>query len=214
MTLWYITRATGVVALVLLTLATSLGLANAARLHTPRIPRFVVNSIHRTASLLAVTFAAIHVATVLIDGYVPMPAWSAVIPFASGYKEPWLALGVISLDLLLAVTITSLLRRRIGNRAWRAVHWLAYLSWPDALIHSIGTGTDAGSTWMLAIAAACTTTVLAALTIRLRTGAGRTQTKALVRPAPARQQRTAGPRQAPAHQRQARRILDNEGAPA
>jgi predicted ferric reductase len=183
MTLWYITRATGVVALVLLTLATSLGLANAARLHSPRIPRFVVNTVHRSASLLAVVFVAIHVATTLIDGYVPMSILSAVVPLASSYKGPWLALGVVSLDLMLAVTVTSLLRRRIGNKVWRAVHWLAYVSWPDALVHSLGTGTDAHSTWMLGIAGACTATVLIALATRVRARLALRRPKARLRPA-------------------------------
>jgi sulfoxide reductase heme-binding subunit YedZ len=169
MILWYISRATGVVALLLLTLAVSLGLANAARLHSKRIPRFVVNSVHRNASLLAVVFAFLHVATVILDGYVPISVMTAVVPFSSSYKAVWLAFGTVSLDLFLAVLITSLLRKRIGNRVWRTVHWLAYLSWPDAVIHSVGIGTDAGSRWMLALTGGCVALVAAALAVRWRT---------------------------------------------
>jgi sulfoxide reductase heme-binding subunit YedZ len=185
MILWYIARATGVVALVLLTITVSLGLANAARLHSKRIPRFVINSVHRNASLLAVVFVALHIATIVLDGYVPIHVWTAVVPFTSTYKgQLWLALGTVSVDLLLAVMITSLLRRRIGNRVWRAVHWLAYLSWPDAVVHSVGIGTDASSTWMLAIVAGCVAMVLAALTVRIR--ARQAKPKALVQHEPAR----------------------------
>jgi sulfoxide reductase heme-binding subunit YedZ len=168
MTLWYTARATGVVALVLLTITASLGLANAARLHSPRIPRFVVNAVHRNASLMAVVFVILHIASVIADGYVPIHVWTAIVPFTSSYKPIWLALGTLSVDLLLAVMITSLLRRRIGNRTWRAVHWLAYLSWPDAVIHSVGIGTDAGSAWMLAIVGGCVALVFASLLVRLR----------------------------------------------
>jgi predicted ferric reductase len=192
MILWYTARATGVVALVLLTITFSLGLANAARLHTKRIPRFAINSVHRNASLLAVVFVALHIATILLDGYVPIHVWTAVVPFTSTYKgQLWLALGTVSVDLLLAVMITSLLRRRIGNRVWRAVHWLAYLSWPDAVMHSVGIGTDAGSTWMLAIVCSCVAIVLAALAVRIRTR--QAKPKALVqRPARGRVARSDG----------------------
>jgi sulfoxide reductase heme-binding subunit YedZ len=167
-TLWYITRATGVVALVLLTVTVTLGLANAARLHSTRIPRFAINGVHRNASLLAVCFVAAHVVTVLADGYVSIPVASVLVPFTSGYKPFWVGLGTVSLDLLAAVMATSILRKRIGHRAWRATHWLAYGSWPVAVIHSVGTGTDAGSRWMLVITTACVASTLAAFWIRIR----------------------------------------------
>jgi predicted ferric reductase len=185
MILWYIARATGVVALVLLTLAVSLGLANAARLHSKRVPRFVVNSVHRNASMLAVVFAGLHVATVILDGYVPISVMTAVVPFSSSYKAVWLAFGTVSLDLFLAVLITSLLRKRIGNRVWRAVHWLAYLSWPDAVIHSVGMGTDAGSRWMLALTGSCVALVAAALAVRWGTRTGSAKPSARVQRQPA-----------------------------
>jgi methionine sulfoxide reductase heme-binding subunit len=188
MTLWYIARATGVVALVLLTITVSLGLANAARLHTTRIPRFVIHSVHRNASLLSVVFVTLHVATVILDGYVSIPVWTAVIPFTSSYKAVWLAFGTVSVDLLLAVMVTSLLRRRIGQKAWRTVHWLAYLSWPDAVVHSIGIGTDSGSTWMLAITGTCIALVLGALAVRWRARPG-THARPETQPRPGTQPR-------------------------
>jgi predicted ferric reductase len=92
----------------------------------------------------------------------------AVVPFSSAYHPLWIGLGAISLDLLLAVVLTSLLRRRIGYRAWRLVHWTAYASWPIALIHSIGTGTDAGSGWMTVLIVGLVSVMIAAVLARLR----------------------------------------------
>lgn len=165
--LWYITRGTGVTALVLLTIVTALGVANARRLRTTRIPRFVIDAVHRNAALLAVSFVAMHVVTTIVDSYVNVSPLAVIVPFASAYKSLWIGLGAVSLDLLGAVMITSLLRRRLGHRLWRATHWLAYASWPVAMFHSLGAGTDASSTWMLAVAGACTLVVLGAVALRV-----------------------------------------------
>jgi sulfoxide reductase heme-binding subunit YedZ len=165
--LWFITRGTGVVSLVLLTIVMALGVANVRRLHSAAIPRFVLDAVHRNAALLAVSFVAVHVITTLLDPYVSINPLAAVLPFASTYKPVWIGLGAVSLDLLFAVMITSLLRRRLGHRVWRATHWLAYGSWPVALFHSLGAGSDASSRWMLALAAGCTLTVLGAVVVRM-----------------------------------------------
>jgi sulfoxide reductase heme-binding subunit YedZ len=165
--LWFITRGTGVVSLVLLTIVMALGVANVRRLRTASIPRFVLDAVHRNAALLAVSFVAVHVVTTLLDPYVSINPLAAIVPFASAYKPLWIGLGAVSLDLLFAVMITSLLRRRLGHQLWRATHWLAYGSWPVALFHSLGAGTDARSSWMLALAAGCTLTVLGAVVVRM-----------------------------------------------
>jgi sulfoxide reductase heme-binding subunit YedZ len=164
---WYLTRGTGTVALILLTLSLALGVANARRLRTAGIPRFVFTAVHRNASLLAVVFLAVHIATVLLDGYVSVNLLNTIIPFSSSYRPFWLGLGAVAFDLLLAVTITSLLRHRFGYRAWRATHWAAYACWPIALVHAVGTGTDSGAGWMLVIVGACLSLTLAALLTRL-----------------------------------------------
>ena len=164
--LWYITRATGVTALILLTIVMALGVANVRRLRTPRVPRFVLDSVHRSTALLSVSFVAMHIVTAIVDSYVNINPLAAIIPFASSYKPLWIGLGAVSLDLFGAVIITSLLRRRLGHRLWRATHWLAYASWPVAMFHSLGAGTDAGSSWMLALAAGCSVVVLGAVAVR------------------------------------------------
>jgi predicted ferric reductase len=118
-------------------------------------------------ALLSVVFLAIHVLSSVADSYVSISFLDAVLPFGSSYRPFWVGLGAVSLDLMLAVVVTSLLRRRIGHRVWRATHWLAYASWPIALAHSLGTGTDAGSGWMLALSALCVATVGAAVLARI-----------------------------------------------
>jgi len=147
---WYLTRSTGAVALLLLTFAIALGVIDVGRWSTPRWPRFVVDSLHRNVSLLAMVFLAIHILTSVLDSFAPISLTDAFIPFAGSYRPFWLGLGAVSFDLLLAVTLTSLLRRRMGFATWRTIHWLTYASWPIALLHGFGTGSDVKSGWLLA----------------------------------------------------------------
>src|SRR5450631_2313025 len=161
--MWYLTRGTGVVALVLLTLSVALGVANVRRVQTADMPRFVFGAIHRNASLLAIVFLAVHIGTSLLDGFAPIRLLDVIVPFRSAYRPLWLGFGTLAFDLLLAVTITSLLRRRFGYRAWRATHWAAYACWPVALLHGLGTGSDAKTTWMLAITGVCVIVVIVAV---------------------------------------------------
>jgi sulfoxide reductase heme-binding subunit YedZ len=168
---WYLTRATGVVALVLLTLVVALGVADVARLSSARWPRFVTDGVHRRMSLLALVFLAIHILTSVLDTYASISLIDAVIPFHGSYRPLWLGLGAAAFDLLLAVIVTSVLRSRIGAGTWRAVHWLAYACWPLALVHGLGTGTDAAQGWMLAIDAICVAVVVGAVGLRVATTA-------------------------------------------
>jgi predicted ferric reductase len=165
--LWFATRATGVTALILLTITLALGVANVRRLRTRLIPRFVLDAVHRNAALLAVTFLGAHIATAVLDSYVSIRLIDVVVPFAGAYRPFWLGLGAVSVDLMIAVVATSLLRRHIGYRIWRATHWLAYASWPVALVHSLGTGSDAHTRWMAFTAIGCTLVVIAAAAARL-----------------------------------------------
>ncbi|WP_200303413.1 ferric reductase-like transmembrane domain-containing protein [Streptomyces adelaidensis] len=164
--LWYANRATGAVCLLLFTLVVLLGIAVRLRTRIPGLPRFGTVSLHRTLSLSATAFLLLHIATAVIDDYVSITALDVLVPFASDYQPLWLGLGTVSLDLMLAVLITSLLRARLGHRTWRAVHWLAYASWPFALVHGIGIGTDSGTAWMLWLTAGCVAAVIAALAPR------------------------------------------------
>jgi methionine sulfoxide reductase heme-binding subunit len=167
---WYLTRASGTVALILLTASIVVGVAAIARLRGPGVPRFVVDGIHRTASLLAVAFLVLHIITAVLDSFASISLVDAVIPFVGSYRPLWLGLGAVAFDLLLAVAITSLVRDRMGHGTWRGIHWLAYAAWPVAVLHGLGTGSDVHQGWMQVITVACIAAVLAAIVGRAMIG--------------------------------------------
>jgi methionine sulfoxide reductase heme-binding subunit len=164
---WYASRATGVVALLLLTAVLVLGILVNRRGRLPGLPRFAVTGLHRNLSLLSVAFIAVHILTAVLDTYVHIPLLSAVVPFDSGYERLWLGLGAVSLDLMLAMIVTSLLRGRLNRTVWRAVHLLAYASWPVTFAHSLGSSTDLQQGWLLGLAIACAVITAAAVAWRL-----------------------------------------------
>lgn len=159
---WYLMRATGVVALVLLTAVVALGIATARHWAPPRLPSFVTVGLHRSLSLLAVLFVAVHVATAVVDPDAGVALGAVLVPGLASRSPLWVGLGALALDVLLVLVATSLLRHRLRPRHWRAVHWLAYLSWPFAFAHGLGRGSDAGRVWFLAISGACAALVGAA----------------------------------------------------
>jgi hypothetical protein len=168
--LWFATRATGLIALVLLTGTVVLGIMTSVRFASPAWPRFVTVSLHRNLSLLTITFTGLHVLTTITDSFAAISPVSVLVPFTSGYRRIWLGLGAVAFDLLLAVLVTSLLRTRIGPRTWRAVHWAGYACWPVALVHGLGTGTDGAARWVLAVTAVCALMVVSAGVWRLAVG--------------------------------------------
>jgi len=168
--LWYTTRATGLVAMVLLTFSMALGLLSSVGYQRPGLPRFVTVGLHRNASLLALVFTAAHVITTVIDPFVNIPWPDAFIPFISSYRPLWLGLGAVASDLLLALVITSLVRSRMRYRTWRLVHWTAYACWPVALLHGLGTGTDTSARWVLVLTLVCVAVVAALVAWRLAVG--------------------------------------------
>jgi len=167
---WYLTRSTGVVSMILLTASVVLGVVDVARWSTPRWPRFIFDSLHRNVSMLVLVFLGLHILTAVLDSFAPIGLLEAVIPFVGSYRPVWLGLGAVAFDMLLAVAITSLLRQRIGHRAWRITHWMAYACWPIALLHGLGTGSDVKSSWSLALTAICVVAVVAAVCARTLPG--------------------------------------------
>jgi DMSO/TMAO reductase YedYZ heme-binding membrane subunit len=168
--LWYLTRSSGAIALLLLTVSVALGVVNVGRVQATGWPRFVLEGVHRNVSLLALAFLAVHIVTAVLDPFAAIRVIDALIPFTGSYRPIWLGLGAFASDLLIAVALTSLVRRRLGHGAWRATHWLAYLCWPVAIVHAAGTGSDIKQTWMLALTAVCMLTVIVAVCVRLRIG--------------------------------------------
>jgi methionine sulfoxide reductase heme-binding subunit len=167
---WYLTRSTGAMALLLLTIAIALGVIDVQRWSTPRWPRFLVDSLHRNVSLLAMLFLVLHILTSVLDSFAPIRLADTIIPFIGSYRPFWLGLGAVAFDLILAVIITSLLRQRMGFATWRAIHWLTYASWPIALLHGFGTGSDVKSTWLLLLSIGCTAVVVGAVLTRVLAG--------------------------------------------
>ncbi|MGH9065346.1 MAG: ferric reductase-like transmembrane domain-containing protein [Acidimicrobiales bacterium] len=168
--LWYLTRGTGLVALVLLTASMVLGILGTSRFARPGWPRFATQGLHRNVSLLVLVLLAIHILTAELDTFAPVGWLAVVVPFVSSYRPIWLGLGTLAFDLFLALILTSVLRARLGQRTWRVVHWLAYLSWPVALVHGLGTGTDSRLGWVVFVTVACIAAVVMAGAWRLAHG--------------------------------------------
>ncbi len=170
--LWYLSRGSGLLLLVVMSSVVILGVAVHFRAGHLRAgpgnwPRFALAEIHRALSLLAVALLGLHVLTAIIDPYVTIGWAASVVPFASPYRPFWVGLGAVALDLGGAVLLTSLLRHRLGFRAWKGVHWLAYLAWPAAVVHSVGSGNDLRVGWVAATVGACVAAVGMATGARL-----------------------------------------------
>ncbi len=174
--LWYLTRATGLVSLILLSATVVLGTVASVGWTTDRWPRFLSQSVHRNLSLFCLALIGVHIVTTVGDGYVPIGLADAVIPFRSPYRPIWVGLGALAFDMLLAVALTSALRRRIGVAAWRGVHWLAYACWPIAAVHGLGSGTDARLPGATLVFVVCIGSVAAAVAWRLAVGRARSVT--------------------------------------
>ena len=173
--LWFVSRGSGLVLLVLFSRVVVLGVATRTGSAPARWPRFAVAELHRTLSLFAVALLVLHVVTAILDPFVTIGWAAALLPFASPYRTLAIGLGTLAVDLAGAVLVTSLFRRHLGQRAWRAVHWLAYLAWPAAFLHSLTAGGDLGI-WRVALlevgsAAAVAAAVLAR--VFSRAGGGR-----------------------------------------
>ena len=166
-TLWYVLRASGVVAYVLLSAGAVVGIALAGRAKLPRWPRFAVEDVHRFIGLLVGVFVAIHVGTLLVDSFMPFSIGGVTIPFVASYRPLWTALGIVAAELLLALAVTNRLRRRLPYRFWRRAHYLNFPVWLLATLHGLGSGTDRHALWLLVVELAAVGAVLLALVWRL-----------------------------------------------
>src|SRR6476469_1431086 len=164
---WLVSRASGLTLLVLLSRVMVLGVATRLGSAPRQWPRFVFAEVHRTLALFLVAFLLLHVVTAILDPFVSIGWAATVLPFLSGYRTLAIGAGTLAVDLGAAVLVTSLLRRRLGFRAWRLVHWLAYLAWPLAFVHSLTAGTDLGIWWVALVEWACAAAVATALLARL-----------------------------------------------
>ena len=169
--LWYLNRASGLVLLVLLTLALLLGQLATARMPSGLLPRFVTVELHRNISIAALALLVLHVLSSVADGFVDIAASDVFVPLRSPYRPVWLGLGTVALDLLAMVALTTVVRHRIPYRGWRAVHCLSYAAWLLAGLHGLGTGTDTRSRLTILVTFGCITAVMFGLLVRI-TGLG------------------------------------------
>jgi hypothetical protein len=171
--LWYTARSTGYVSLLMLTAILVLGIVTAMRVESREWPRFLSQAVHRNLSLTVLVFLSIHIVTSVVDPFAGIAVLNTVVPFTGSYRPLWMGLGVLSMELLVALTITSLLRHRIGFRWWRVIHFAAYACWPLAVLHTLGTGSDVRSAWALILSLGCVGAVVVALVWRLTSGRAR-----------------------------------------
>jgi predicted ferric reductase len=148
--LWFISRGSGLVLLVLFTAVMVIGTATRLGWAPPRWPRFVAAELHRVLALFTVALLGLHALTAITDPYVTIGWAATLLPFLSPYRTMAIGLGTLAVDLAAAVLLTSVLRHRLGLRAWRAVHWLAYLAWPAAFGHALSAGADLRTGWVAA----------------------------------------------------------------
>jgi methionine sulfoxide reductase heme-binding subunit len=156
---WYVARASGLTAYILLTAVVVVGMTMGAKRTLPGWPRFTVEDVHRFGGLLVGSFLTIHVVTIAVDAWLPFSLQSLIVPFLSRYRPLWVGLGVISIELLIALAITNHYRQRLPYVFWRRAHYLNFAVWTGATIHGLGSGTDRSSPWMLAIFALATASV-------------------------------------------------------
>jgi predicted ferric reductase len=141
---WYAGRATGLVAYVLLAASTALGLAISSRIFDGVLNRAWVYEMHRFVSVLVTLLAAAHAFVMLPDPFAGFSLADVLVPLWSGYKQGPMALGIVALYVCMLITATSYMTRRIGQRAWRAVHYLTFVLFLVATGHGVWTGSDSG----------------------------------------------------------------------
>jgi len=169
MTIWYLARGTGLAALVLLSITTAVGAFMTGRGKATR--RVSWNYVHRVSASLGLAVLAVHLVTILADSYAGVGWVGALVPFASGYRATWVALGTLSVYTFLLVAAIGYARARIaasegGARVWRGLHGLAYMGWVMAMLHGLNTGTDSGLGWVQAVYAGCGVAVVASVAAR------------------------------------------------
>jgi sulfoxide reductase heme-binding subunit YedZ len=144
---WYTARAGGMLAFALLTLTVIAGLTLSGRAKLPGWPRFAVEDVHRFLGLLTGTFVGIHVFALFVDAYMPFSLKQLLVPGAASYRPFASALGVVALELLLALAITNRYKQRLSYRFWRNAHYLNFSLWILAFGHGVLAGTDTGAAW-------------------------------------------------------------------
>ena len=139
---WYVTRASGIIAYLLMWFSTVLGLAVTSKYLDGMLDRLFTYDFHEFISLLSVAFTLVHVLVLMLDRYLPYSLAQILVPFISPYRPFWVGVGVIAFYIILLVTVTFYLRSRIGTRSFRAIHYLSLLGYIGVTLHGYYSGTD------------------------------------------------------------------------
>jgi sulfoxide reductase heme-binding subunit YedZ len=161
-TFWILARASGVVAYALLTASVLAGLVLKARPFGPRLRSAAVTDLHRFLALLGLGALSLHGTALLLDRAVPIGIAALLVPGIAPYRPLATGFGVLAAELMLLVYVSFSLRGRIGVRNWRRLHWATYLVFALATLHGLAAGSDAGTTWALALYGAAAGAVVAA----------------------------------------------------
>ena len=140
--MWYVTRAAGLTAYLLLWLSTAWGLAVSNKIFDPVLHRAFTYDFHQFLSLLAIGFVILHIVVLLADQYLPFSVAQILVPFAAPYRPVWVGIGTIGLYLTLLVSVTFYIRRWIGQKTFRMIHLISYLAFAAAAVHGLFAGTD------------------------------------------------------------------------
>lgn len=165
--LWFLSRASGLVLLVLLSVTLALGIVATGRRTPSWWPRFATASLHANIALLSIACLVAHILTTVVDEFVPIGWVDVVVPFRSAYRPVWLGLGTVAGLLLIAVVVTASLRQMMSPQVWRRTHYLVYAAWPISVMHGLGTGSDTTNRVVLLLTFGCVLMVTVATVVRL-----------------------------------------------
>jgi hypothetical protein len=155
---WYVARSAGIVAYMLMSTSVVIGVLMSARARFTW-PRFAVEEVHRFLAILTGVFIVLHGVALLADRVVPISVVQLVIPFQTAYRPFGVGLGITSALLLLAVSISNLLRKKMPFRFWRRIHYVTLAVWLTATGHGLIAGTDRQDFWFIALVAVAVCTV-------------------------------------------------------
>jgi DMSO/TMAO reductase YedYZ heme-binding membrane subunit len=150
-TLWILARASGFTAYGLLTASVLAGLVLKTRPFGKALRPATVTDLHRFLSLLGLSMLAIHGAALALDRAADVSLAALVVPGLTSYRPLWTGLGVIAAELMLLIVVSFSVRRLIGTRTWRRLHWATYVVFGAATAHGIAAGTDSGRPWALGV---------------------------------------------------------------
>ncbi len=148
---WEVARVGGLIAYVLVTASVALGLLLSLSVRSARWPRFITAELHRFVTVLALVFLLVHGIAVLVDPFTGFTPAEVLVPFASHYRPLWVATGIVSGYLAIAVWASEYVRKRIGYGWWRRLHYLSFAAFLLGALHGLGTGSDSASWWGLAL---------------------------------------------------------------